>query len=436
MGSTSDTLQIWQSAQGINFINEEAKQAYIARTKRIADAIQLKIPDRVPIIPSFGLFPAISNGFTCEEAMFDYGKANKAWMKTLTDFEPDAFISSGYAMSGPTLKKLDYKQLLLPGRDVSADHVYQFVEGEYVKAEEFYDAFIDDPSDFMLRTYLPRICGTLSPLANIRPISESFGYYIAIVANMATMGMPDVVTALRSLADAAEEANRWMQSCVVGAIEIMSMGYPVWTGSSTAAPFDIIGDFLRGTRGVMLDMYKHPDKIIKAMDKLLPILIKIGVDQARITGFPLVGIMLHKGGDSFMSDEQYRRFYWPTLRELMMGLIDEGLVPMPLFEGRNNTRLEIISDIPRGKAIYWFEDIDIDKAAEILGDKVCFRGNVPVSLLCTGTPEEVKAYVKNLIDVWGKNGGLIVDSGAWFDEAKYENVKAMVEFTKEYGVYN
>lgn len=91
----------------------------------------------------------------------------------------------------------------------------------------------------------------------------------------------------------------------------------------------------------------------------------------------------------------------------------------------------MIKNIPRGKAVYHFERVDLRKAKEILGDTVCFRGNVPVSLLHTGTPDDVKAYVKNLIDIVGKDGGLIVDSGSIFDEAKHDNVKAMVEFTKE-----
>lgn len=108
---------------------------------------------------------------------------------------------------------------------------------------------------------------------------------------------------------------------------------------------------------------------------------------------------------------------------------------MPLFEGDNTSRLEVISDIPKGKAIYWFETVDIHKAKEILGDVVCFRGNVPITTLCLGTPDDVKAYVKELIDVVGKDGGLMVDCGIWFDEAKHENIKAMVDFTKEYGVY-
>ena len=79
--------------------------------------------------------------------------------------------------------------------------------------------------------------------------------------------------------------------------------------------------------------------------------------------------------------------------------------------------------------------MDISRAKEILGDTACFRGNVPASLVCTGSSEKVRAYVKNLIDVVGKGGGLMVDFGAFLDEAKHENVKAVIDFTKEYGVY-
>jgi uroporphyrinogen-III decarboxylase len=56
-------------------------------------------------------------------------------------------------------------------------------------------------------------------------------------------------------------------------------------------------------------------------------------------------------------------------------------------------------------------------------------------LLQLGTVQQVKDYVKEVIDVVGKGGGLMVDCGMWFDEAKHENVRAMVEFAEEYGVY-
>lgn len=431
----TENLDKWCSAPGIQFKDAEAEDAYKKRARRIADIIQLKVPDRVPVVPSFGMFPAIDNGFTCEEVMFDLEKANKAWLKTLADFEPDSFLGPLYPYSGPTLEILDYKLLKLPGRGVSANHVYQFVEKEFVTAEEFYDAYLYDPSDFMLRTYLPRVCGALEPLKAFPPIPTFLGYYCWLIANSSFLAMPEIAGALETWMKAGAEAAKFLANFMETGGQIASMGFPNFFGGICSAPYDVVGDWFRGTRGVMLDMYRCPDKLKAVMEKRVPIEVAGGLAPAQMSGTPVVGLMLHKGPKGFMSNEQFEEFYWPTLRAVMMGIIDAGFVPMPLFEGDYTPRLEIIKDIPRGKALYWFETVDIYKAKEILGDTVCFRGNVPVTTLCTGTPEDVKAYVKELIDVVGKGGGLMVDCGIWFDEAKHENVKAMVEFTKEYGVY-
>jgi len=435
MDKTQEMLERWCSAPGVTFKNAEAEEAFKKRARRIADVIQLRLPDRVPIVPSFGMFPALDNGLTCEEVMFDHEKARAAWMKTLCEFEPDLCQGSGYAFPGPVLEALDYRQLKLPGRGISAGHVYQFVEDEYVNADEFYDTFVQDPSDFMLRVYLPRVCGTLEPLKMLRPFTESFGYYLSLIGNVSLFGMPEIARAFESLMKAGAEALKWAKGLVAEYKEIMAMGFPLSEGGEAAAPYDLIGDWFRGTRGIMIDMYRHPERLIEAMERLVPIVVRMGVDQSKQRGHPIVGLMLHKGAEGFMSIEQYKTFYWPTLRKVVMGLIEEGCVPMLLFEGDYTSRLEIIRDIPKGEAIYWFENVDIYKAKEILGDTVCFRGNVPITLLCTGTAQRVKDYVKELIDVVGKGGGLMVDCGIWFDEAKHENVKAMVDFTKEYGEY-
>jgi uroporphyrinogen-III decarboxylase len=135
-----------------------------------------------------------------------------------------------------------------------------------------------------------------------------------------------------------------------------------------------------------------------------------------------------------MSLAQFKTFYWPTLQKLMLGLIDEGITPCPFFESDYTSRLELIADLPKGKACYSFESTDIFKAKEVLGDHICLRGNVPLSLLSTGTPDDVKYYCKKLIDVVGKGGGFM-DSAGGLDDAKPENVSAMYSFTKEYGVY-
>ena len=108
---------------------------------------------------------------------------------------------------------------------------------------------------------------------------------------------------------------------------------------------------------------------------------------------------------------------------------------MVFWEGDVTSRLEIIGDIPRGKAIYSFERTDMAAAKDKLGDVVCLKGNVPLSILIMGSPEEVKGYCKKLIDVVGKGGGFILDSATNLDDANPDNVKVMYEFTKEYGRY-
>ena len=137
-----------------------------------------------------------------------------------------------------------------------------------------------------------------------------------------------------------------------------------------------------------------------------------------------------------MSPQQFETFFWPSLRKIMMTFIDAGLNPCCLWEGDCTSRLEIIKDVPPGKCVYFFERTDIFKAKEILGDTVCLRGSVPVSMMITATPAEVRDYCKRLIDVVGDGGGFIMDAGVGIpDEAKPENVRAMFETTREYGVY-
>ena len=179
----------------------------------------------------------------------------------------------------------------------------------------------------------------------------------------------------------------------------------------------------------MLDMYRNPDKLLEATEKMLPIMLQEGVSGAKRTGTPRVFIPLHKGAEYFMSLEQFKTFYWPTLKRLMLGLIDQGLIPYPFFEGDYTSRLEIIADVPKGKACYAFERTDIFKAKEVLGDHICLRGNVPVSLLATGTPDDVRDHCQRLIDVVGKGGGYIMDAAAGLYDAKPENVKTMIDFT-------
>lgn len=136
-----------------------------------------------------------------------------------------------------------------------------------------------------------------------------------------------------------------------------------------------------------------------------------------------------------MSQKQFETFWWPSFRQMMLDLIDAGLIPMPLWESDCTKRLEIIKDIPAGKCIYWFERTDIVKAHEVLGDVVALRGNISPSLMTTGTPAEVDAAVKKLVDkIWNKGGKLILDTAFGIpDETPTESVRAMFCAARKYG---
>jgi len=383
----------------------------------------------------FGFFPARYLGMTVEDVMYDPEKLWKAQWKTMVEFQQDMEQNPfGLRFLGPILETLDFRQLKWSGHGVGPDYSYQFVEGEYMKPDE-YDHFLFDPTDFMIRRYWPRIFGSLKGFEKLSPMRNIITYAMGTPFGFSVYSSPEVTEALDMLKKAGEKSAQILSYSNKFSGEVKEAGFPMQTGGFSQAPFDILGDYFRGTRGLMLDMYRRPDKVIAACEKFLPIMIEMAVSGAKNSGNPRIFIPIHKGIDGFMSEDQFKKFFWPTLRELMVSLINEGLTPCPLWEGDCTSRLELIKDIPSGKACYAFEGSDIFKAKKVLGDTTCIRGNVPLSLMATGAPDDVKTYCKKLIDVVGKDGGFILDASAALDDAKPENVKTMFEFTKEYGVY-
>ncbi|HYQ60254.1 MAG TPA: uroporphyrinogen decarboxylase family protein [Desulfatiglandales bacterium] len=418
----------------LKFQSSEAEASYKASITRIKDAVQLKkLPDRVPVALLPSMFPFLSAGMTVQEAMYDYDKCAAAFRKFMLEFKPDMHIGAAQAGPGKFYEILDYKLYKWPGHGVAPEHSYQCVEQEYMKAGE-YDLLITDPSFYFRNFYLPRVFGALEGFTMLPPLTGILEIY-GVAFNFIPYALPPVQNTFKALFEAGAEALKW--AMVIGGLnaELATLGFPNILGGFTKAPFDTIGDTLRGTRGIIMDMYRQPDKLLRALEALTPIMIGMGLGSAQQTGNPQIFIPLHKGADGFLSDEQFKKFYWPTLKAVLLGLIEGGCIPFPALEGHWGSRLEIIQDIPRGKTMWMVDQTDMAKAKETLGKNACLIGNVSSSMLKLGTPQDVKNYVKQLIDTAGKGGGFIMSNGAFFDEAKPENVKAMVEFTREYGVY-
>jgi uroporphyrinogen-III decarboxylase len=159
------------------------------------------------------------------------------------------------------------------------------------------------------------------------------------------------------------------------------------------------------------------------------------VRQAAIADALLLFIPLHKGADGFLSDADFRTFYWPTLKAVLTGLVEDGIVPALFAEGGYNKRLDVIADdeLPAGSVIWLFDQTDMRNAKRALGGYACIAGNVPNSLLALGTAKEVETYVTDLLDEVATDGGFILMSGAVVDDAKPETLKAMIETGRDWG---
>ena len=422
----------WLSPKGVNFIGPEAEILYKERVARLINAITLKEPDRVPVVSNPGHVPARYSGYTIKDVMYDSEKLVKAWQKYINDFEHDVLPSAGLVRCGKVLDILDTKMYKWPGHGLPDDCITQYQEGEYLKADEW-DAFDQDPSDFRLRTYLPRIYGAAEPLRKLPPLSSVGG----IPGGVAAFADSEVQAAFKALGEAGKEEAEWRK--VISELDRKGLesGLPFFSVGFVpgGAPFDNIGAALRGTRGTIMDMFKQPERLIAYMENAVPEAIQRAVAIADATGVPVAFMPLHRGADGFMSEEQFHTFYWPYMKQVILGQIDEGLVPTLFAEGGYNTRLEIIKDLPKGKVVWHFDKTDMTRAKEILGHSACLMGNVPTSLLVTGRPDEVKKYCRKLIETAGKGGGYILAPGATADESRVENMSAMHEAAKEYGVY-
>ena len=416
------------------FQSAEAEAKYKANITRIKDAIQMKKkPDRVPVVIFPSMFPYLYGGITPKDAMYDYDLCVSKFKKYILDFDPDMHIGASAPGPGRFYELLDYKLYAWPGHGVAPEHCYQCIEKEYMTADE-YDLLLTDPSFYFRNFYLPRVYGALQGWTMLPPLTGILEMY-GVAFNFIPFGLPPVQETYQKLFEAGAEALKWAGAMGGSDAELKSLGYPNILAGYSKAPFDVLGDTLRGTRGVMMDMYRQPDKLLKAMDQQVPIMIAMGISTMQQTGNPLIFMPLHKGADGFLSDEQFRKFYWPTLKQVIEGLIEGGCIPYIALEGHWDSRLEIMQDIPEAKTLWLVDQSDIQKVRDTIGKKACIAGNVPSSLLKLATTDEVKAYCKKLIDTVGKDGAYILANGAFFDEAKPENVKAMVEFSKEYGVY-
>jgi uroporphyrinogen-III decarboxylase len=409
-------------------------QLYDEREKRVRDAIQLRVPDRVPVSMRMTYFPAKYVGIPKSASYYDAKAWRNAIIKATLDYEPDLYQSASSYTAGPVLELLNPTQTKWPGGTLDPNLSHQAIDIECMLADE-YDLFLDDPTGYSLRYLLPRAYSTLQPLTNFPEIGYRFQGFPTITPSFSG---PEFLKMARAILKAGQEQDKWHK--IIGNLEedLADLGFPPHGGMGGAlgAPFDVISDFYRGMKGAMLDMYRCPDKLLAACDKMLKWQVRNAVpaDPKKRGNPKRLFLALHRGAEGFMSRRQFEKFYWPGLKKAMETSIDLGYAPMAFCEGKYADRLEYFLELPKGKAVVHFDQTDMIRAKDVLKDHVCIMGNVPSSILQVGSIQDVEDYCKKLIQYCGKGGGFILTNGSSLDEVNPANLKAMIDSVKKFRV--
>jgi uroporphyrinogen-III decarboxylase len=374
-------------------MQNDLEALYEQRLSRYLTAMRNGQPDRVPIRPFAAEVTAKYAGFTCQQVTHDYRMAFEAVVRCCRDFDWDAAVPNMvYVWTGLT-QAIGLRYYGVPGIDVGPDVTFQYREPAedraFMKREE-YDELIDDPTRFLYETWLPRVNGE----AVAKGCAVTYRNNLSFVKG--GMAMLDYFHAF------GPQIDRMRTECgTVSAICGM-----------LKAPLDILGDKLRGYMGYLALTGADP--------------------QCRIP----IPIWMHRGCTPFISKRHFQSIYWPTLKPIVEALWAQGNQTLLYAEGKWDAHLEDFAELPAGSVIFHIDRSDPAAAHRVLGHKFCLSGGVPNTLLAFGSPEDVKAHCRRLIESIGAEGGYIMDASAIMqNDASIENLKAMTDATREFGVY-
>ncbi len=388
-------------------MSEVMKQLYDERLGRYQAAIALEPTDRVPIAPGSNTFSETFTG-TPQQVAYD----PEAWLagdlKFVSEF-PEFDALRNNRVYAPLWDAVGLNSYQLPGRELPVRGQMQFVEAEYMRADE-YDQLIASPVQFMFDCWLPRMLGEFKDRGSIRS-------YLAFLKGGMAQAQAGQVMRGRSIA-LQEKAG--MPQCMTGAF---------------LAPFDVIGDCMRGLQPILMDCYKRPQKVLAACEVLVDEMVNFALATADpFKRYPMF-VPTHKA--IFMSPQQFDKFYWPTFKAVCEKVIAAGHKIRAYLEGDWGPYWHHFLELPKGSMLLDIDNQgDIFKAKKEIGHHHCLCGGVQSSDFVLGTPAQMRERVKQLVDALAPGGGWIIGGGCHVPYgAKKENVRAMVEAVLEFGQY-
>jgi hypothetical protein len=361
--------------------------------ERFQAAMRLEKPDRVPVAPILGTAAAAT--LLGQEAwkIFDQGHEAQVdldfrvfdeyggWDAMFPVTSPDHFRLGGLRVKDPNEENPEF----------------QILEGENMTLED-YDLVAEMGwQRFVSELLIPRIT------------SEAPSEYVRNMYSRNRAGL-----------------SRHALSCEQRGI---FRGFGRWTWHPFFT-FSLVRSLLRFTE----DLFSHPDRVERALQVSVSEYIESSIRFCRSTGAAVLNCTEERAGGFFYSMDIFERFWMPNNMQIVDALWSEGIVTWFHLDTSWDKNIPYFKQLPRGSAILDFDGTtDIFAAKELMRNHLCIASDVHPALLSLGTPEEVAAYCRRLIDEVGGDGGLILSTGCFVPSTvKPDNFRAMIETGKHY----
>lgn len=364
------------------------------RLERIKKVINLEPVDRLPIVQNAAAFSPRYTGHTLAEFCTVNGASVNITLEAMDKLGGLDGINLAMIGRMPALLTTAWlSHIGVPGKDLPPDSLWQVREAEVMSVED-YDTIIDKGWQTFQDGYFPK------------------------VIDPADLG----------------DALGWLMANQPAALEnYHSRGYVTMAVFAISTPFD----YLCGGRSMpkfIVDLHHMPDKIEAAMDVMLPAIIGQGIGISKAAGVPGLWVGGWRTASALLSPKLWRRFVWPYMVKIVHAVADAGLVPILHLDQDWTRDLACFKDLPARTCVINPDGMtSAVKFKEILGDRMAWMGDTPASLFAAGTPEDIRRYVRDQIELF-EGRGLIIAPGCDAPiNTKPENMEAFVEAGHQYG---
>jgi hypothetical protein len=371
--------------------------AEVDRFERIRAAIALERPDRIPVMPIMSAFAVRHAGLKQAEAWGDPEEAFRAFMYTFHELENCDMLTRTnmtWPMIGGKFHNAPIRNKI-PGKDLPEDALNQIDERELFTRED-YDKIAAVGWNGFWEEHYPKLSG-------------------------------------RTMDSLTTKQNHLLKVYVDQVKVCHEQNIPVLVGVAVDSVL-MAFSLCRTMTNFTMDLFEVPDKVKAAMDASCDDFIRNALETLEITKIPYAWIVLERGSAAIYRLALFEEFEWPYLQRYVDAFVSSGVTPWMHLDTDWGGNLPYFRQLPRGKCVADLDSYtDIFKAKEILRDHMCISGDVPAATLTMGSQQEVYEYCKRLIDVVGKGGGFFLTTGCECPiDAKFENVKTMVDIVNEY----